>query len=329
MSNIDVHQPSAEELELAYEYIGSRLAQTPVLESQTFNDLAGCRVLFKAEGLQRTGSFKYRGALWCLRQLERDQRERGVVAFSSGNFALGLAAAGRELNVPVTVVMPDAAPISKIDAVREFDASVFLTSHGVQSREAVASARANEIALEQDLLLVHPFDDPHVVAGQASMTLELLDQLEGVVIDYVLVPVGGGGLIAGTGNALSHRGVDTRLIGVEPVGNDSMSQSLKKNERLTIETGGSTLCDALMAPCPGEVTYEAARRFVDTVLVVDDNLVREAMLRAFEYFRVVQEPSGSIALAALQMYKFDGNETVVVVGSGGNISFERFISLVT
>mgnify|MGYP001358608055 CR=1 FL=1 len=329
MNNDEVCQPSAKELESAYDFIGSWLDPTPVLESKPLNDLIGCRVLLKAEGLQRTGSFKYRGALWRLSQLESHQRKRGVVTFSSGNFALGLAAAGRELDIPVTVVMPDDAPISKIDAVKESGASICLTSHGRQSREAVASARANEIATEQDLLLVHPFDDPHVVAGQASMMLELLDQLEGVVIDYVLVPVGGGGLIAGAGNALSYRGVDTRLIGVEPVGYDSMGQSLIENERLTIKTRGSTLCDALMAPCPGAVTYEAARRFVDTVLVVDDGLVRQAMLRAFEYFRVVQEPSGSVSLAALDMCEFNGDETVVVVGSGGNISFERFISLVT
>ena len=324
-------QPPASELAAAYAYLKGKVRRTPLLESDSLNERAGCRVLVKAEGLQITGSFKIRGAMWRLEQLDADERRRGVVAFSSGNFAQGLAEAGRRAGVPVTIVMPEDAPAAKIEATRRRGATVELSRHGSENRVVVAATLAEWLAAERGLALLHPFDDSHVVAGQASLTFELLDQLaeQGDTADLLYAPVGGGGLIAGAGHALSVNGATAELVAVEPVGYDGMGRSLAAGARQMLTGNPPTLCDALQATAPGEVTFAAPARFVRRWVSVGDDDVRTAMAAAFEALKIVLEPSGAITLAAVlgPERERSAGRTVVVLTCGANVALEKFLSV--
>lgn len=324
-------QPDRDELLAAYRHVAPHVRRTPLLEADALNERAGCRVLVKAEGLQVTGSFKIRGALWRLAQLSEDERRRGVIAFSSGNFAQGLAEAGRRAGVPVTIVMPDDAPAAKVEATRKRGATVELSHHGEKNREIVAAALAEQLAAERDLTLLHPFDDPHVVAGQASLTLELLDQLadQNDAMDILYAPVGGGGLIAGCGHALSARQAGAELVAVEPEGYDGMGRSLAAGSRQILTESPPTLCDALQAAAPGEVTFAAAALSVKRWVAVGDTDVREAMRAAFDALKIVLEPSGAITLAAVlgPERAHVAGRTVVVLTCGANVGLEKFMTV--
>ena len=281
----------------------------------------------KAESLQLAGSFKIRGAYYRLSRLSDDERKRGVIAYSSGNFAQGLAAAGAMLDTPVTIVMPIDAPRRKMKATRNFGAEVVLSEHGTQNREVVANALAKELAGERHLTLLHPFDDPDIVAGQASVGVELLDQAAemGCRPDTLLVPVGGGGLIAGCALATKIRGEGLDVYAVEPTGYDDMRRSLVAGERVGNDENPPTLCDALQAQIPGEVTFGTFQPLSAGGVAVDDAEVTEGMRTAFADFKIVLEPSGAVALAALIAGKVDtAGKCIGVVASGGNISLEDF-----
>lgn len=319
--------PSPDRIAAALRGVRDVVRETPLLESPVLAQESGAARLFvKAEGLQRTGSFKLRGALWRLMQLDDAARVRGVVAFSSGNFAQGLAAAGRELSVPVTIVMPVDAPASKRRATEALGAEVVLSHHGDAPREVVAAALARDLAEARGLTLLHPFDDADVVAGQGTAALEALAQMAeaGAMPEVVASPVGGGGLMGGVSLAVRAAHPDVAIWGVEPEGHDGMGRSLRAGERVAAP-GGPTLCDALQAPMPGVATLAACQAGGVQGVSVGDGPVVRAMARAFEELKLVLEPSGAVALAAVLAGVVPvAGKVVLVIASGGNIAFDRF-----
>jgi threonine dehydratase len=320
--------PTLTELRRAYAATRAVTQETPLLEAPALAEATGAAQVFvKPESLQWAGSFKVRGALWRLLQLGPDERARGVVAYSSGNFAQGLAAAGRVQGVPVTIVMPVDAPEAKRRATERFGARVVLTEHGDRPREEVASQRAREIAETEGLVLLHPFDDPAIVAGQAGAGLEAIAQLgtRAAHADLVLCGVGGGGLIGGVSLAFHYLSPTTDIVAVEPEGYDAMGASLADGEIQRRATGKPTICDALQATSPGVAPFEAARAAGVHGMTVGDAAVRRAMLAAFESLKLVLEPSGAVALAALLSGAVEtGGRSVLVYASGGNVSFADF-----
>ncbi len=323
--------PSRADLEHALATLRPVVRETPFLRSPALDAIAGCNVLVKPESLQQTGSFKLRGAYYRLTQLDAADRAKGVVAFSSGNFAQGLAAAGSMLDVPVTIVMPADAPAAKIEATRGWGATLVLTDHGTEPREVVADRKAREIAAQTGAILLHPFDDPMIVAGQSTVTVELLRQAKdlGVTLDVILVPVGGGGLLGGCALACEHLDPKPRVYAVEPAGYDDFGRSLELGERISNHASPKTLCDALQAPRPGEITFAAALGRVEGGVAVDDTLVQRAMRLAFEHLKIVLEPSGAITLGAVLGKTLDlDHKTVAVLSCGGNVALDDFIKLV-
>lgn len=319
--------PTAADLAAAYEVTRRATRRTPLLEAEGLAGLTGAaRVFVKAENLQWAGSFKLRGAFWRLSCLDATERKRGVVAYSSGNFAQGLALAGRELGVPVTIVMPIDAPEMKRRATEAFGARVILSDHGARPREEVAAALARQTAEAGGLALLHPFDDARIVAGQAGAGLEALEQMAeaGAAPDLVFCPVGGGGLMGGLALAIRNALPEARIFGVEPVGYEGMGASLRAGSRQRV-TGGVTICDALQATMPGEATFAACQAAGVEGLAVDDAAVKRAMLVAFESLKLVLEPSGAVALAAVLSGLVPvAGQRVLVLATGGNIPFAQF-----
>lgn len=317
-------------LDEAWETVRGAVRWTPLLHSDYLDSVVGARVFLKAESLQIGGSFKMRGAYFRVSRLSPEQRSRGVVAFSSGNFAQALALAGRRASVPVTIVMPHDAPQRKIELTRRAGATVVLTEHGERNREEVASERARAIADEHACALLHPFDDPLVVAGQSTLMREVLIDAsrDRVQIDTILCPVGGGGLIAGTALAEKHFGAGAEVIAVEPDACDDMRRSLISHRRERNIGTPQTICDAMQAVTPGAVPFEAAEHLISRGIAVDDGAVRRAMRMAFEEFKIVLEPSGAIALAAALENRAEfANRTLVLLCCGGSVSVEDLLRL--
>lgn len=320
--------PDLDHLRRAYALTRQATQVTPLLESAFLAKESGAaRVFVKPESLQWAGSFKVRGAYWRLTRLAPDEARRGVVAYSSGNFAQGLSAAGQALGIPVTIVMPVDAPAAKRDATTGYGARVVLSEHGARPREEVAAERAAAIAAEENLVLLHPFDDPEIVAGQAGAGLEALEQLadRNASADMVLCPVGGGGLIGGVTLAFRHLSPDTKLFAVEPRGFDGMGRSLAEGAIEPRPAGAATICDGLMARAPGAAPFAAVAAAGVTGVAVADASVRRAMRIAFERLKLVLEPSGAAAIAAL----LDGGlavsgKTVLVIATGGNVALADF-----
>jgi threonine dehydratase len=287
---------------------------TPLLESERLNELIGGRVLLKAEMLQRTGSFKFRGAYNRISRLDADQRARGVVAFSSGNHAQGVAAAAALTGTSATIAMPDDAPAVKVEGTRRWGAEIVFFDRATGNREEIGE----RLLAKSGATLVRPYDDFFVIAGQGTVGLEIAAQCaeRGVTPDAVLAPVGGGGLIAGIGLGIG----DVPLIGVEPEGFDDTARSLAAGERLSIEPGAASFCDALVVTTPGELTFALNRRRLAGGLAVADAETAKAMAQAFLHLKVVVEPGGAVALAAVLSGHYDAKgKTVVVVASGGNV----------
>lgn len=321
--------PTLDHLKKAYAVTSRATQITPLLDSAALaRETGAARVFIKPESLQWAGSFKIRGAYWRLKRLATDEAGRGVVAYSSGNFAQGLAAAGQALGIPVTIVMPIDAPAAKREATAGYGARVVLTDHGDRAREEVASERARQISRDEGLTLLHPFDDPEIVAGQGGAGLEALDQLaaKGAEADILFCPVGGGGLIGGVSLAFHYLSPATQIFGVEPEGFNGMGNSLAQGAIETVPLGPKSICDGLMARRPGEAPWAAVNAAGVRGLTVADAAVRRAMKFAFERLKLVLEPSGAASLAAL----FDGGvdvsgKTVVVVASGGNVALADFM----
>jgi threonine dehydratase len=292
--------------------------RTPLLEYQPLNEAAGGRVLVKFEGAQHTGSFKFRGAYNRLARIPKEARARGVVAWSSGNHAQGVAAAGRRLGIPATIVMPADAPSVKLENTRALGAEVVLYNRLTESREKIA----RELANTRGATLVPSFDDPFIIAGQGTIGLEILDQAREAHahLARVLVPCGGGGLIAGIATAIKATAPYIDMYAVEPSGVDDTARSLATGKRETILPNATSICDALLTPTPGELTFPINTILLSGGLVVTDDQVRAAMRFVFSKMKLVVEPGGAVALAALLAgiappADKDGDTAVVLSGS--------------
>lgn len=322
--------PSGTDIDQAVAALAGVAEPTPLMTAPHLAILSGAaEVYVKAESLQRTGSFKFRGAYWRCCNLTDAEKQAGVVAYSSGNFAQGLAAAAAVLGIPATIVMPVDAPEAKRRKTEAYGATVVLSEHGGRPREEVASALAMEISEREGKVLLHPFDDLLVVTGHASAAAEIIEGLRRggkEAPDFVFSCVGGGGLIAGLAAGFNRFSPSTRLVAVEPEGFDSFGQSLKAGAVTRIRGDSLSICDALQATAPGEVPFACARATgMQHHVAVDDDTVRAAMRVAFETLKLVLEPSGAVALAALlQRQDYIQGKRVVVMATGGNIDFEQF-----
>ncbi|WP_430421408.1 threonine ammonia-lyase [Phenylobacterium sp.] len=308
------------DVEAAADRLKGVAVETPLVESPALNERLGLQVLLKLETLQRVGAFKFRGAYNRLVQLNEAERKVGVVAFSSGNHAQGVALAAKLLGMPALIVMPADAPKVKADATRGYGAEVKFYDRLTESREKIAAA----IAAERGAVMVPAFDDPHIIAGQGTAGLELVRQAaaRGVnKLDVVITPCSGGGLLAGVATAVKALSPSTALIGAEPAGYDDTLKSLQAGVRTPMTPTHRTLCDALETPCPGELTFPIVHRNVSDVAVVTDAEVAEAVRYAFSVLKLVVEPGGAAGLAALLAGKVNmsGGKTVGLVLSGGNI----------
>ena len=315
---VDFAPPGIADIEQAAERIQGQAVLTPLLESPALNRIVGGRVLVKPEVLQRTGSFKFRGAYNCISRISASARKAGVVAFSSGNHAQGVAAAAKMLGAPATIVMPSDAPAIKVESTRAWGAEIVLYDRAKEDRDAIARG----IARKQGASVVPPFDHPHVIAGQGTIGLEIARQLAalGATADAVVVPCGGGGLIAGTSLALKHALPGVPVYAAEPQGYDDTTRSLRSGHREQARAGAKSFCDALLAPMPGELTFSINRRTLAGGYAVSDAEVAGAMATAFVHLKLVIEPGGAVALAAVLTGKLDARaRTVVVVCTGGNV----------
>ena len=294
------------------------LRRTPLLSSSLLDAAAGRRVLVKAECLQHTGSFKFRGAWSALTALGREGRARGVLAYSSGNHAQGIARAAQILGCPAVIVMPADAPRAKLDNTRALGAEVVLYDRaGGESREAVGEA----LAAERGLALVRPYDDPFVIAGQGTAGLELAAQARaaGVTRADVLVCCGGGGLSAGVALALEAEAPGLRVRTVEPEGFDDVARSLAAGRILGNAPGAASICDAIVTPAPGALTFPILRRLAGPGLAVSDDDCLAAMRAAFLHLKLVLEPGGAAGLAAaLSRQTGIAADPVIVLATGGN-----------
>ncbi len=327
-SSLPSELPRFADVEAAAERLAGHAVLTPLVESPLLNERLGARVLVKAEPLQRTGSFKFRGAYNNISQLGDAERKHGVVAYSSGNHAQATAAAARQAGIDAVMVMPDDAPRIKIDNTRAWGAEVVLYERASRVREEVAK----QIADQRGATVVPPFDHPWTIAGQGTVGLEIAAQAAalGAELDAVLVPCSGGGLIAGCALALAERAPGAALYAVEPEGFDDTARSLAAGSRQEARPGARSFCDALLAPTPGELTFAINREHLAGGLVVSDDEVAQAMRLAFVYLKLVIEPGGATALAALASGKLDcRGKTVAVVASGGNVDAETFRDAIT
>ena len=307
-----------EDIKAAARRIAREAVVTPLLESPALNERVGGRVLIKAETLQRVGAFKFRGAYNRLSQLTTQQRARGVVAFSSGNHAQGVALAARLLNMPAVIIIPADAPRVKLEATRDYGAEIRLYDRASEDREAIANA----IAEQRGAVIVPAFDDHDIIAGQGTVGLEIAAQAAaaGGRLDLLVGPVGGGGLMAGAGLAIKASYPAAEVVGVEPAGFDDTRRSIEAGERRPAPPAPRSLCDALEAPMPGRLTFPILQRTLSAVLTVDDAEVADAMRYAFGALKLVVEPGGSVALAALLSGKLalEGRVAAIIL-SGGNI----------
>ena len=315
--------PGLAEIEAAAGRLAGKAVVTPLLEPPVLAKTLGGRVFLKPETLQRTGSFKFRGAYNTMSQLTPSETAAGVVAYSSGNHAQGVAAAAELLGLPATIVMPADAPKIKVANTQGYGATVVPYERNSQSREALAE----KLAAESGAALIRPYNDPRIIAGQGTCGLEIARQAQaaGATLDAVLVCCGGGGLTAGVALALEALSPETEIYAVEPAGFDDTARSLAAGERVMNEPGARSFCDALLSPQPGALTFLANRRRLSGALVVTDAEVATAMAYAFRELKLVVEPGGAVALAALLSGKFDSRgKTVAAVLSGGNVDRDTF-----
>lgn len=315
------------DVEAAAARIAGHAVETPLVESPALNERLGGRVLLKLETLQRVGAFKFRGAYNRLAQLSPDERRRGVVAFSSGNHAQGVALAAQLLGLPAVIVMPADAPQVKVDATLGYGAEVVRYDRARDSREAIAA----RIAAERGSVVVPAFDDPHIIAGQGTVGLEMARQARalGAELDLAIAPISGGGLVSGISLALKALSPRTEVWGVEPALFDDTRRSLEAGERVTVKPEGRSLCDALESPAPGEITFPIMRRNLAGAVGVTDAEVAEAMRTAFGMLKLVVEPGGAVGLAALLAGRIEARgRTVGLVLSGGNVDPAMFANAI-
>ena len=310
---------SLDDVRAAAERLSGIAHRTPVLTSRTLDERTGATAFLKAECLQRGGAFKFRGAYNMISSLGPEERERGVVAYSSGNHAQAVSLAARLLGTSATILMPADTPPVKLDATRGYGAEIVTYDRYSEDREALGAALAAE---RGGLALVPPYEHPLIMAGQGTAALELLEDAPG--LDVLLIPVGGGGLIAGCATAAKALRPGIRVIGVEPENGDDTRRSLEAGERVRIPVP-RTIADGQQADIPGELTFAVNRQVVDTIVTVSDAEILDAMAFLFDRMKLVTEPSGASAAAALLAGRAEaGGARVGVVISGGNVGVARF-----
>ncbi len=316
--------PKPSDVRGAAERLAGHAVETPLLRANALDELIGGRLLLKAEPLQRTGSFKFRGACNRLLQLDPAAKARGVVTYSSGNHAQAVAAAARLVGVPAVIVMPRDAPEVKIAGTRRHGAEIVLYDRASEAREALGK----RIAEERGATLVKPYDDFNVIAGQGTVGHEIVGQCKafGCRPDAVVVPAGGGGLMAGTSLAIADAWPETRLHTAEPQGYDDHAMSFEQGRRVGVSGArGQSFCDALLALKPGALTFPINVERVHSGVAVSDAEVGAAMRAAFLHLKLVVEPGGAVALAAVLAGKIvTAGRTVVAVLSGGNVDPATF-----
>ena len=312
-----VKLPSFVDVQAAAARIAPFAWRTPLVENAELNAKLGARVFLKLETLQRTGSFKFRGAFNRVSQIPEADRAKGVVAFSSGNHAQGVAAAAALFAVPALIVMPKDAPAAKLEGTKAYGAEIVFYDRATDDREAIAL----KLCEERGATLVRPFDDPDIVAGQGTVGLEIAEDAArlGVALDAVLVPCSGGGLVSGIALAFSALSPSTRIVSVEVEKFDGMRRSLAAGARSTAPGGAPSLADGLMAPTPGEIPFAIARRHITDALSVGDAELAAALSYSAKSLKLLVEPSGAAGLAALISGKYSArSQAIALVLSGAN-----------
>jgi len=315
------------DIDLAASVVAPFAVRTPLLSFPVLNARVGTKVFLKPEMLQRTGSFKFRGAFNKLCSIPREKRSGGVVAFSSGNHAQGVAAAAQILDMQATIVMPKDAPASKRERTKSYGAEVVLYDRDREDREAIARG----IAEPRGATLVRPYDDPFVIAGQGTAGREIAEDMEklGLTPDIVVAPASGGGLIAGVATAVKARFPRAEVIVAEPEAFDDHTISLRAGKREAHAPAGRTICDALMAAIPGELTFAINSKLLSRGVTASDAEVAEAVRFAYRELKLVVEPGGVVGLAALLAGRINtAGKNVVIVLSGGNVDAELYAKLI-
>ncbi len=318
---------SAADIDAAARVVAPFAVRTPLLSFPVLDERAGTKVFLKPEMLQRTGSFKFRGAFNKLSSIPQANRGGGVVAFSSGNHAQGVAAAAKILNMQATIVMPADSPLTKRERTKAYGAEVVLYDRDKEDREAIA----NGIADKRGATLVRPYDDPFVIAGQGTAGREIAEDMaaRGITPDIVVAPASGGGLIAGVATAVKARFPNAELIVAEPEFYDDHALSLRAGHREAHHAAGRTLCDALMAAIPGQMTFSINSKLLAKGVTASDAEVGAAVAFAYRELKLVVEPGGAVGLAALLAGRIDARgKNVVIVLSGGNVDADLFAKLV-
>jgi len=316
--NVPLHLSDVKD---ATDRIKPLIHRTPVLTARTLDQLVGAQVFLKAECYQRAGAFKIRGALNKVLQLSAEERARGLFAWSSGNHAQAVALAAQIVGTTATILMPKDAPEAKVLAVREYGAEIISYDRYTEDREALAQ----RLVCERNAVSVPPYDDPAIMAGQGTVALELFEQVE--QLDILLVPTGGGGLIAGCATVATSLNPQCRVYGVEPLAGNDTKLSLDAGTRVRIPVP-HTIADGQQVQIPGELTFAVNRRLLTDILLVTDEEILVAMAFLFERLKVIAEPSGASAVAALLAGKVNvANLRVGVVISGGNVGVQRFCTL--
>ena len=313
-----------------YNRIQQYLVETPLLEAPFLSDRLNKRVLIKAECLQKTGSFKYRGSWSSFVNNDTENLKKGVLAYSSGNHAQGIAAVANQLKIEATIIMPKDAPRLKIKNTQSYGANVIFYDRIKESREEISE----KLQKEKNLKLIRPYDDPFVIAGQGSLGIELINQAKRMKLDSadVLVCCGGGGLASGISLAFQGLSENFKVRTCEPENFDDMARSLEQKSRVTNNAMGGSICDAILTPTPGELTFEILKKYAAPGLVASDEQVLEAMALLFLHHNLVVEPGGAISLAAAlnQNEKID-SDALIIVCTGGNVDpviFSRALDLI-
>ena len=319
--------PTSADVDAAARRLAGVALRTPLISSPVLDALTGARVFLKAETLQRTGSFKFRGAYNKLSSIPADRKAGGVVAFSSGNHAQGVAHAAKLLGMPSVIVMPSDAPRPKRDRTKAFGAEVVLYDREKEDREKIARS----LAEERSATLVPPYDEPFIIAGQGTVGREIIEDLAalGITPDVAVIGASGGGLAAGISLALKARAPDVAIYTAEPEGFDDHARSFRSGKHEHNERLSGTICDALMSNTPGNITFEINRQLIGQGLAASDEEVGRAVAFAFRELKLVVEPGGAIGLAALLAGRLEvKGKVVVAVLSGGNVDPELFHKLV-
>ena len=324
MTVVDAPAIRFADVQAAAERLRGVANRTPVVTSRTLDALIGARVFLKVESFQRIGAFKFRGAYNAISTLDPEVRSRGVVTSSSGNHAQAVALSAKLFGIPATIVMPTDAPAAKIAATRDYGAEIVLYDRYNEDRAAIA----DRVARELGATMIPPFDHPYVMAGNGTTALELIEDVG--ELDLLLVCLGGGGLLAGCATAAKHLLPDIEIWGVEPAAGDDWAQSFAKGERIGLAAVPRTIADGQQTEAPGLLTWPTVWPLVKGVATVTDNEIRDAMQFLFERMKLVVEPSGASALAALLTGKVNGRgKKVGVTISGGNIGIEGFCRIIS